>query len=60
MAGVPKCVGEHFRDVGQTISEFVFTPVKKIQSKNIFVRKVREKLMINRFNLINNGLNRRL
>ena len=42
------------------MSDFVFTPVEKIQSKNVFVRKVREKLMINRFNLINNGLNRRL
>jgi hypothetical protein len=53
-------VGEHFRGAGHSISDFVFTPVEKIQSKNVFVRKVREKLMINRFNLINNGLNRRL
>ena len=53
-------VGEHFRGVGHSISNFVFTPVEKIMSKNVFVRKVREKLMINRFDLINNGLNKRL
>ena len=53
-------VGGHFREVGHTISDFVFTPVEKIQSNNVFVRKVRERQMINRFDLINNGLNRRL
>jgi hypothetical protein len=30
-------VGEHFRGVGHTMSDFVFTPVEKIQSKNVFV-----------------------
>ena len=53
-------VGSHFQGVGHNISDFVFTPVERIQSSSVFVRKVREKLMINRFNLIENSLNRRL
>ena len=53
-------VGAHFRDVGHDVTDFVFTPVEKIVSENVFVRKVREKLMINTYNLIDSGLNRRL
>ena len=53
-------VGEHFRGAGHSLSDFVFTPVEKINSNNIFVRKVREKLLINQLNLIDSGLNKRL
>ena len=53
-------VGEHFRGAGHSVSDFVFIPVEKIMSTNIYVRKVREKLMINKFDLITNGLNKRL
>ena len=51
-------VGEHFRSVGHSVSDFVLTPVEKIMSNNIYVRKV--KLIINKYNLINNGLDKRL
>jgi hypothetical protein len=47
-------VGEHFRGAGHSVSDFVFTPVEKI------TRKSREKRMINKLNLINSGLNRKL
>ena len=53
-------VGEHFRGVVHSKSDFVFTPVEKIISRNVYVRKVSEKLMINRFGLISNGFNKRL
>ena len=53
-------VGQHFREAGHSISDFVFTPVERIFSKNVFVRKAREKHMINQLNLIIDGLNRKL
>ena len=53
-------VGQHFREAGHSISDFVFTPVERIFSKNVFVRKAREKHMINQLNLISDGLNRKL
>ena len=42
------------------MSDLVFTPVEKIYSDNVFVIKVRERLLINKLNLISDGLNRRL
>ena len=53
-------VGQHFRDVGHSVSDLVFTPVEKIFSKNVFVRRARERLLINNLNLISEGLNRKL
>ena len=32
-------VGEHFRGAGHALSYFVFTPVEKIYSKNLFLEK---------------------
>ena len=52
-------VEEHFRGAGHSLSDLVFTPVEQVHG-NVFVRLAREKLMINRFNLINNGLNKTL
>ena len=53
-------VGEHFREPGHSVSDFVYTPVEKILSNDVFVRKAREKLLINRLDLIENGLNKKL
>ena len=52
-------VGEHFRSAGHSVSDFVFTPVEKIYG-GVFIRKARERLLINKLDLINSGLNRRL
>ena len=59
-SGTTLPVGEHFQLPGHNVSDFVFTPVEKIYSTNIFVRKVRERHLINRLDLIDNGLNRKL
>ena len=53
-------VGQHFRLPGHSVSDLVFTPVEKIFSNNVFVRKVRERQLINKLGLISNGLNRKL
>ena len=58
--GSPLPVSEHFQGPGHSISDFRFTPVEKIDSKSIFVRKARERHMINKFNFIEHGLNRKL
>ena len=55
-----KPVGEHFRGPGHSISNMVFTPVEKIFSENVFVRKAREKQMINKYDMITYGLNKNL
>ena len=58
--GTEKPVGEHFQGVAHSVSDMTFTPVEKIFSDNIFVRKAREKQMINKFDLIRKGMNKRL
>ena len=45
-------VGQHFQQPGHYVSDFVFTPVEKIYSNKIFVRKAREKNLINTLDLI--------
>ena len=53
-------VGDHFRQPGHSVANMVFTSIEKIFSDNIFVRKVRERQLINNLDLINNGLNKKL
>ena len=53
-------MGEHFQGVGHSVSDMRFTPVEKVFSNNIFVRKARERLMINKFDLIRKGMNKKL
>ena len=53
-------VGRHFRLPGHTMADCVFTPVEKINSNNVFVRKARERRMINSLSLISHGLNKKL
>ena len=53
-------VGEHFQLPGHSVSDLVFIPVEKIYSRNIFVRKARERYLINKYNLIDSGLNKKL
>ena len=53
-------VGEHFQSQGHTVSDIVFTPVEQIFSSNVFVRKVREKKLINKCDLLRRGLNKNL
>jgi hypothetical protein len=52
--GTTKPVGEHFQGQGHTVSDMRFTPLEKIQSSNIFVRKTRERSLINYLALIRN------
>ena len=52
-------VGEHFRSAGHSVADFAFTPIEKIFG-GVFVRKAREKRLINKFNLIDYGLNKKL
>ena len=58
--GTELTVGQHFQSSGHSVSDLVFTPVEQIFSKNIFVRKVREKKLINHCDLLRRGLNRNL
>ena len=53
-------VGEHFQKAGHSVSDLIFTPVEKIYTDNVFVRKAREKLLINKLSLCDQGLNRKL
>ena len=53
-------VGQHFQQAGHSVSDFVFTPVERIYSDNVFVRKARERHLINTLDLIDNGLNKKL
>ena len=53
-------VGEHFRLPGHSVSDMVFMPVERIFSSNVFVRKARERNLINQLDLISNGMNRKL
>ena len=58
--GTDISVGEHFQSPGHTVSDIVFTPVEQIFSSNVFVRKVREKKLINKCDLLRRGLNKNL
>ena len=58
--GTTKPVGEHFQGRGHSVSDMRFTPIEKIYSSNIFVRKTREKRLINQLDMIREGLNKRL
>ena len=58
--GTSPPVGDHFQSAGHTVADFVFTPVEQISSNNVFVRKAREKMWINNFDLIRNGMNKKL
>ena len=58
--GTEIAVGQHFQSIGHSVADLVFTPVEQIFSSNVFVRKVREKKLINQFDLIRRGLNRNL
>ena len=54
-------VGQHFRSAGHTVADFQFIPIEKIApGANAYVRKAREKHLINKYNLIEDGLNKKL
>ena len=53
-------VGQHFRSPGHTVADFQYIPIEKIPpGANAFVRKAREKHLINKYNLIEDGLNKK-
>ena len=58
--GTDKPVGKHFQGAGHSISDMRFTLVEKVFSNNIFVRKACEKQLINKFDLIRKGINKKL
>ena len=51
-------VGQHFRLPGHSHTAIQVTPFEKIKSRNPFVRKAREAHLIDKHQLINNGLNK--
>ena len=54
-------VGQHFRSAGHTVADLLFIPIEKIApGASAFVRKAREKNLINKYNLIEVGLNKKL
>ena len=53
-------VGNHFQQSGHSVSDFMFTPVERIYSDNIFISKARERNLINTLDLIQKGLNKQL
>jgi len=51
-------VGRQYRDTpGHTVADFMFVPIEKIRSSDPFVRKTRERMYINKFQMIQKGLN---
>ena len=46
-AGTRLPVGEHFQSAGHSVADLIFSPVEKITSNNVFVRKARERMWIN-------------
>ena len=54
-------VGQHFRSAGHTVADLLFIPIEKLApGANAFERKSREKNLINKYNLIEVGLNKKL
>ena len=53
-------VGQHFRAGGHSHSDVKFIPFEKIFSRDPFVRKARERMLINKHDLIEKGLNLQL
>ena len=59
MAHIILSVGEHFQQERHSVADLVFYPVEKIYGGD-FERKTREKLDINKYQLMEHGLNRNL
>ena len=53
-------VGQHFRTGAHSHSDVRFTPIEKIYTRDPFVRKARERNLINKYDLITKGLNLQL
>ena len=59
--GTSTPVGRHFRDMpGHSHSDVQFTPFEKIRSQDPFIRKARERHLINVHGLLEFGLNKNL
>ena len=55
---VDKAVAKHFADTNSREEDLVFVPFKKIRSSNILVLRHLETEFINKFNLVEAGINR--
>ena len=54
-------IGRHYRDSpGHDASQLMFIPVEKQRSNDPFIRRAREKMYINRFQMLDAGLNKNL
>ena len=51
-------VGQHFRSIGHSHTDFQVTPFEKIYSRNAHIRKAREAYLIDKYQLLTRGLNR--
>ena len=49
-------VGEHLRRDSHSVSDMIFCPFENIYGRD-FVRKSREKMYINKYQLIDHGMN---
>ena len=57
---VTKAVPNHFHTIGSGVKDLVFVPFKKIFSSDPAVRLHFEREAINKFNLLDEGVNRKL
>ena len=54
-------IGRHYRDTpGHNASQLMFIPVEKQRKKDPFIRRAREKMYINKFKMLDAGLNKNL
>ena len=53
-------VGQHFRSPGHSHTDIQVTAFEKIKSRNPFVRKAREAYLIDKHQLLTEGLNKKL
>ena len=51
-------VGQHFRSIGHSHTDFQVTPFKKIYSRNAHIRKAREAYLLDKYQILTRGLNR--
>ena len=52
--------GEHFNSRGHNVSHLKGQAIEKIRSRDPYVLKARESMLINKFDTFENGLNREL
>ena len=52
-------VGEHFNQPGHGLKDLVFLPIEKVHSRDPFVIEARERFWIQKYGVLDTGMNRR-